>query len=116
MVEQENHLPSAFEDLERFVEKWALTTADERLQKRMSSTMDEIQTFYDAMLPRVEQALEHLDRFALDDMPPHETRLYHLVLASAEAALSVEVYGAPRLPLAPEESRFKVTHVHMGGR
>jgi hypothetical protein len=114
MVKQENRLPGAFEDLEGFIKKWALTTADERLQNRMSSSMDEIQTFYDAMLPRVEQALEHLDRFPLDNMPPAETCLYYLVLASAEASLSVEVYGAPRLPLAPEESRFKVTHVHMG--
>ena len=108
-------LPAAFQALERFADTWALPTSDERLHKRMHSAMDEIQAFYDSILPVVEKALAHLDGFALSDMPAAEIRLYHLVLASAEAALAVEVYRAQQLPLAPTESRFKVTHMHMGG-
>lgn len=108
-------LPAAFQALAGFADSWALPSSDERLHKRMHSAMDEIQSFYDAMLPVVKDALAHLDGFALGDMPAAETRLYHLVLASAEAALAVEVYHAPQLPLAPTESRFKVTHMHMDG-
>lgn len=108
-------LPEPFRALERFAETWALPTSGQRLHKRMNSSMDEIRAFYDAMLPVAERALAHLDEFDLDTMPAAETRLYHLMLACAEAALAVEVYHAPRLPLAPSESRFKVTHVHMGG-
>lgn len=108
-------LPSAFKVLESFAASWALPTSDERLNKRMHSNMEEIEAFYAAMLPLVTDALAHLDGFPLGDMPPAETRLYHLVLASAEAALAVEVYRAPQLPLAPSESRFKVTHVNMDG-
>ena len=107
-------VPKSFEALEPFVDEWALPTSDERLLKRMNTAMGEIQIFYDAMLPIVERALNYLDGFTLGDMPAAETRLYHLVLASAEAALAVEIYHAPRLPLAPIDSRFKVTHVHMG--
>jgi hypothetical protein len=62
----------------------------------------------------VEQALAYLDQYEIDAMPPEALRLHHLLLASAEASLAVEVYRAPRLPLSPSQSRFKVTHHHMG--
>lgn len=108
-------LPPAFVALESFAQGWALASSDERMHKRMASSMAEIQAFYDALLPITEDALAHLDGFALDALPPAQLRLLHLLLAGAEAALAVEVYGAPQLPLAPSESRFQVTHVHMGG-
>lgn len=107
-------LPADFAELEHYAARWALPTSDERMHKRMASSMDEIQSFYDTMLTVTDRALAHLDRFELGAMPPAETRLFHLVLAGAEAALAVEVYRAPQLPLAPTESRFKVTHMHMG--
>ncbi len=108
-------LPQAFHTLEVFVESWALASSDQRMHKRMVSSMAEIQAFYDALLPVTEQALAHLDTFDLRALPAAETRLFHLLLAGAEAGLAVEVYGAPQLPLAPNQSRFKVTHTHMGG-
>ena len=107
-------LPAAFAELEHYAARWALPSSDERMHKRMSSSMEEIQSFYDTMLTVTDRALGHLDQFELGAMPPAETRLFHLVLAGAEAALAVEVYRAPQLPLAPSESRFKVTHMHMG--
>ena len=114
MAEAVITLPEAFRALEGFVEAWALPTSDARLYKRMNSSMADINSFYDAILPVAERALAHLDEYDLGSLPPAELRLYHLLLASAEAALAVEVYRAPRLPLAPSESRFRVTHTHMG--
>ncbi len=108
-------LPDTFQALEIFAVSWALASSDERMHKRMTSSMEEIQAFYDVMLLVTESALAHLDKFELEALPPAETRLFQLVLAGAEAALAVEVYRAPQLPLAPTESRFKVTHRHMGG-
>jgi hypothetical protein len=107
-------LPAAFAELEHFASGWALPSSDERMHKRMNSSMAEIQAFYDTMLTVTEGALAYLDQFELGAMPPSETRLFHLVLAGAEAALAVEVYRAPQLPLAPTESRVKVTHTHKG--
>ncbi len=43
-------LPSDFADLEPFAD-WSLRTESERYAKRLSSTMDELQAFYDACLP-----------------------------------------------------------------
>jgi len=113
-VDESVTLPNAFQALEEFARTWALPTSDERLYRRMNGSMAEIQAFYNAVLPVTEQALSFLDQYDLGGMPPDALRLYYLLLASAEVALAVEVYRAPRLPLAPSQSRFKVTHHHMG--
>ena len=62
-------LPSEFAELEPFAAEWCLATERERWAQRMSSSMDELQAFYDAMLPRVPEAIAYCDQFALDDMP-----------------------------------------------
>ena len=50
-------LPTDFADLEPFA-GWALETEAERYAKRLSSTMDELQAFYDTAFPRLEAAIE----------------------------------------------------------
>jgi hypothetical protein len=111
----QSHLPVQFSDLESFAQDWALETADQRLQKRMQSSMAEIKQFYDAMLPRLEDALNFLDDFEFGTLPEAQQRLYWICLSTAEAALSIEVYGASTLPLAPEMSRFEISHLNMDG-
>jgi hypothetical protein len=109
----ESQLPAQFSDLESFAQTWALETANQRLLKRMQSSMAEIKQFYDAMLPRLEEALNYLDDFKFGKLPAPQQRLYWICLATAEAALSVEVYGSPTLPMAPEISRFEISHTNM---
>ena len=50
-------LPPGFSDLEPFVADWCLDSEPERYAKRLSSTMEEIQQFYDAIMPRVPAAI-----------------------------------------------------------
>ena len=50
-----NQLPPAFEDLEPWAD-WALPTEPERYAKRLASEFDELQAFYDAAFPRLEEA------------------------------------------------------------
>ena len=57
-------LPPEFADLEPFAD-WALETEAERYAKRLASTMDELQAFYDAAFPRLEDAHGLLDQFDL---------------------------------------------------
>ena len=61
-------LPPEFAELEAFAD-WALPTERERYAKRLASTMDEMQAFYDAALPRLEDAASYLERLPLDDLP-----------------------------------------------
>jgi hypothetical protein len=76
-------LPDPFTDLEPFVDAWVLATETERNQKRLTSSMTEIQAFYDAMLPRMEAVLYHLDSYNLTaTFPAH----YSLVRMSPNAS------------------------------
>ncbi len=52
-IEQGGELPENFEELERFVSAWSLPTEQERNRKRRGSSMQEIRSFYDAMLQRM---------------------------------------------------------------
>ena len=52
---------------------WSLETEAERYAKRLSSTMDELQSFYDAAFPRLEDALDYLDGFDLTRSPRRES-------------------------------------------
>ena len=47
-------LPAQFADLEPFVADWSLAEERARNHKRLSSSMEELRTFYDAIFPRME--------------------------------------------------------------
>ncbi len=98
-------LPSGFTDLEPFAD-WALFGETERLQKRLASSMEEIQAFYSAMLARIEEALGHLNGFPLDQMPEPEQRLLNMTLSLAEVWVAVELYKRPDHPFGLDMRRF----------
>jgi hypothetical protein len=90
-------LPSEFADLEPFAE-WAIPTERARYDKRLASTMDEMQAFYDAALPRLEDAMSYLERFSMDAMPEDAQRLLWLFCALCTVSFPVEVWHQPRVP------------------
>ena len=85
-------LPTEFADLEPFA-AWSLETEAERYAKRLGSTMDEMQAFYDAALPRLEAAMAYLD-----SLPEDATRLLWLCYSLVNASFPVEVWRQPRVP------------------
>jgi len=91
-------LPSQFGDLERYAKKWCLATEGERYAERLSSSMVEMQAFYDAMLPRAEEAIAYCDQFALDDMPEDALNLLHLLYSVVTVSFPVEAWGQARIP------------------
>ena len=55
-------LPPEFSDLEPFAAAWCIAHEPDRYAKRLASTMDEIQAFYDAVFPHAysfEQGMMH---------------------------------------------------------
>ena len=90
-------LPADFADLEPFAH-WALPTADERYAKRLASSMDELQAFYDAAMARIQDALGYLDQFPLHELPEDATRLMWLYCALMTASFPVEAWRQPRVP------------------
>ena len=91
-------LPSAFSDLEPFAPTWCLGTETERFSKRMSSTMEEMQAFYDAAFPRLDDAREYLDKMDLHDLPEDATNLMNLLFSLIMVSFPVELWRQPHVP------------------
>ena len=102
-------LPQSFVDLEPFVEEWSLAHETDRARKRWNSSLEEAQRFYDAMLPRLNEALIYLDGFDLNALPSPEKRLLFLAFSLAEIANTIEVYQQPGVPNAFSAERYKPT-------
>jgi hypothetical protein len=90
-------LPTEFADLEPFAD-WGLPTERGRYAKRLSSTMDELQAFYDAAFPRLEAAASYLEQFELNSLPEDARRLLWLFCALVTVSFPVEVWRQPRVP------------------
>ena len=89
-------LPSEFAELEPFAEKWCLATERERWDERISSSMEEMQDFYDAIFPRVTEAIAYCDKFPLDDVPEDALNLLHLVYSMIMVSMAVEIFGTQK--------------------
>jgi hypothetical protein len=90
-------LPADFADLEPFAD-WAIPTERARYAKRLSGTMDELQTFYDAALPRLEEAATYLEQFEMKAMPDDAKHLLWLFCSLVTVSFPVEVWRQPRVP------------------
>ena len=90
-------LPAEFADLEPFAD-WAVPTEGARYAKRLASTMDELQAFYDAAFPRLEAATDHLAHFGMDALPEEGKRLLWLYCALVTVSFPVEVWRQARVP------------------
>ena len=85
-------LPEAFADLEPFAATWCLATEPERWQRRLTTSLDEMQAFYDACFPRAEEAMQYCDQFHLDALPPDATNLLQLLHSLALVSYAIEVW------------------------
>ena len=90
-------LPEAFADLTEFSD-WALETWRERYEKRLSSTVEEMQALYDAITPRFAEILTYCDGHDLADLPEEARNLMLLLFSLCEASLPVEAWRQPRVP------------------
>jgi len=91
-------LPEAFSMLEPYAGTWCLATERERWDRRMASSMEELRTFYDAILPHVPDAIAHCDRYPLDDLPNEVTNLLRMIYSFVIVSFPVELWGQPSVP------------------
>jgi hypothetical protein len=94
----DTRLPSQFADLEPYAEKWCLATEAERYGQRLSTPMLELQAFYDAVVPRAEEAIAYCDQFPLDGLPQDALNLLHLLYSMVMVSFPVEAWGQARIP------------------
>jgi len=91
-------LPEPFADLEPYAAVWSLPTEGERYDRRLASTMDELQTFYDACFPRLEAAIAYCDGVPLAEMPDDVVRLMQLIYSLVIVSMPVEAWRQPNVP------------------
>ena len=89
--------PAEFADLEPFA-NWSLASENERYAKRLASSMDELQAFYDAAFPRLDDGCAHLDQYDLGALPEDASRLLWLLYSLVNASFPVEVWRQPQVP------------------
>ena len=94
----DNLLPPGFSDLEPWAPGWCLDSEPERYAKRLSSSMGEIQAFYDAIFPRAEEAIQYLEQFPLDALPEDAQRLLKLLYSLIVMSFPVEIWKQPYIP------------------
>jgi hypothetical protein len=90
-------LPAEFAEFERYLD-WALATEPERYAKRLASSMTEMQAFYDATFPRLNDVIEYCDKFSLDDLPDDARTLMHLMQSLVMVSFPIEAWKQPRVP------------------
>jgi hypothetical protein len=89
--------PAEFSDLEPFAD-WALQGERARYRKRLASSMEEMQTFYDAAFARIDAACDYLDAIPLNEMPDDAKHLLWLYCALVNVSFPIEVWRQQRVP------------------
>lgn len=90
-------LPPRFADLEPLVD-WALPSEADRYAKRVSSSMDELQAFYDAAFPRLHDGADYLKGVSIEGISDEDRNLLWLFCSLVTVSFPVEVWRQPRVP------------------
>ncbi|MFZ3223352.1 MAG: hypothetical protein WA142_09690 [Rugosibacter sp.] len=101
-------LPKNFSSLGIFTDKWLLPSEAERHQTRLTTKLDELTIFYDAMLPRMEDIITHLNGFDLQKLDDENQNLLQLSLSFIEVSTSIEFFKASTVPDGFDHHRFNV--------
>jgi hypothetical protein len=97
--------PERYAALEPYAD-WVIPSMRGRVRKRVSSSLAEARSLYEAVAPRLEEILTYLDQFKMDQLPEREMRLLDLTLALAEIATCVEFYNSMSVPKGVEHDRL----------
>ncbi|MER6957122.1 MULTISPECIES: hypothetical protein [unclassified Streptomyces] len=92
-----NVFPAEFAELEPFAD-WALKGERARYAKRIGSTMEELQAFYDVAFPLLEQGTTYLEEVSLDGIGDEDKHLLWAFCSLITVAFPVEAWGQPRVP------------------
>lgn len=89
--------PAQFAALEPYAE-WALPSESDRYAKRLASSMDELQSFYDTALPLLEANADYLKSVALDGISEEDLNLLRCLQALVTVSFPVEAWHQPYVP------------------
>jgi len=90
-------LPKQFDDLQPFAD-WALQGERARYLKRLASSMDELQSFYDAAMPRLEAICAYLKGIKVEDLTEEDTNLLWVCCSLVNVSFPIECWRQQRVP------------------
>lgn len=102
-------LPDGFAELEPFAAEWARPTRQERYDVRLSKTFDELAELYDAVAPRVEDAIAYLNGLDISSLPDDALRLLQLLYSFILVSYAVNIFHQPRIPDSGSAFFFTLT-------
>ncbi|MFE9325074.1 hypothetical protein ACIHDR_28170 [Nocardia sp. NPDC052278] len=108
----ENLLPPEFAEFERYAQTWCLATESERWARRMASSMPELVDFHDALLPRLDEAINYCDKFPLEELPDDAMHLLRLVYSLAMVAMAVEIFQQTKPTDCADAEMYRVAEPH----
>lgn len=89
--------PAQFAALEPYAD-WALPSESDRYAKRLASTIDELQAFYDVALPLVEANADYLKGVAIEGISEADRNLLWCFAGLVTASFPVEAWRQPHVP------------------
>ncbi len=70
--------------------------------------MEDLETFYGAMLPRMDAIADYLNQYPLDDIKGDDMNLLNLALSFIEVSLAVELFKEPDESRALSYGRYEI--------
>ena len=110
--ERPKTLPPEFQDLSEW-EDWIQWVEEERIQKRVDSSIEEIRQFYDAVFPRLKDILDYFATTDPQSMNDEPMALFCLATSFMEIADAVEYY-APDSTAPSAMPGFRPSHGFWG--
>lgn len=89
--------PPEFADLEPYSD-WVFAKERQRYDKRLASTLDELQAMYDAVTRRAREAMAYLDQFDLQELSNEQLNLLRLLYALSTISFAVDCFRQPKIP------------------
>ena len=97
-----------FSNLDQYVASWGLPTVEERIVKRTTSTLEEMQKFYDAMVPGLEKIVNFLNQFPVEEIPAEYLPLKYTVLSMLQVDRPVNKWKKAVLDDARDPRLFQM--------
>lgn len=97
-----------FTDLTEFMDEWGYADAHQRLNKRSNADFSSIKRFYDAVVPLLEEIIEFLNQFPVDDIPEEFKPLAYMTLAACETDDPVNVWNSSELTYISNSKDWRV--------
>ena len=108
MDQGQKFLPDKFSDLERYCPDWMLDSEKERYRFRVNQTMEELDEFYKAVFPLMDDLAEYIDQCEINAMPAKAMALLRLGQMLMEVSPAVITYRQPDVPNSIKFERFHV--------